>query len=313
MTVKRQYMPRYVLRNKTVLITGAAGGIGAASARALHARGANTVLVGRNADSVATLAREIGGERVLHMSVDVTDREALDDAVARTVERFGALDIVFANAGIAPDRVATIATIDPEVFERIVEVDLLGVWRTVRAALPQIIAARGHVLVTSSTYAFINGVVNAPYAASKAAVEQFARALRVELRLHDATAGVLYPGWVDTKMICSAFGGDDIVTRMREVAFPTPLAGAIPAHAVARRVVTGIERRSARITVPRRWQPISALRGIINPLTDARLRRDRLFLALLRECETTATRNSAPRGVCDSRSRPHRDGQVGPS
>ncbi|WPO70371.1 short-chain dehydrogenase/reductase [Streptomyces sp. KN37] len=289
-------MAKYSLSNKTVFITGAAGGIGAASARALHARGANLVLTGRNASSLDDLARELGEKRSLSLPVDVTDRAALQNAVAHTVDRFGTLDIVFANAAIGPDLPATIATIDPELFERIIEVNLLGVWRTVRAALPQIIANRGHVLVTSSTYAYINGAVNAPYAASKAAIEQFARALRIELAMHGATAGVLYPGWVRTQMSRPALGGHELTTRMREVAFPSPLATAISPQVVARRAVQGIERRAPRITVPRRWQPVGILRGIVNPLSDRLLSRHAklqlLLLALEDAARTGATRHA---------------------
>jgi NAD(P)-dependent dehydrogenase (short-subunit alcohol dehydrogenase family) len=170
----------------------------------LHARGANIVLVGRDLSAVTVLAHELGDRRALPLSVDVTDPAALRNAGIRAVDRFGALYVVFANAGVAPKAPATIAGIDPELFEHTVEVDLLGVWRTVRAALPQVIAHRGHVLVTASIYAYVNGAVNAPYAVSKAAVEQFARALRVELAMHQATAGILYPGWVHTPMTTSS-------------------------------------------------------------------------------------------------------------
>ncbi|CAL9337623.1 3-phenylpropionate-dihydrodiol_cinnamic acid-dihydrodiol dehydrogenase [Streptomyces sp. enrichment culture] len=286
-------MPRYPLPGKTVLITGAAGGIGAACARALHARGANLVLAGRTASSVAALARELGGERTLPLSVDVTDRAGLDDAVARTVDRFGRLDVVFANAGAAPERPATLATVDPAEFERVVEVNLLGVWRTVRAALPQVVAQRGHVLVNASVYAYVNGTANAAYAASKAAVEQIARALRVELSPHGATAGVLYPGWVDTGLARPALGGDELATRMREAGFPRVLAAAIDAEAVAGRVVRGVERRTASITVPRRWQPVGILRGMVNPLCDRLLSRDTGLRRLLRALED-GTSGAAP-------------------
>jgi NAD(P)-dependent dehydrogenase (short-subunit alcohol dehydrogenase family) len=287
-------MTKYSLLNKTVFITGAAGGIGAASARVLHARGANLVLTGRNASSLADLARELGEERALSLPVDVTDRTSLQNAMACAVDRFGALDVVFANAAIGPDLPATIATIDPELFERIIEVNLLGVWRTVREALPQIIASRGHVLVTSSTYAYINGAVNAPYAASKAAIEQFARALRVELAMHGATAGVLYPGWVRTPMSRPALGGHELTTRMREVAFPRLLAAAISPEVVACRAVHGIERRATRITVPRRWQPVGILRGIVNPLSDHFLSRHTKLQPLLSVLEDTARNGATP-------------------
>jgi len=135
-------MPTYTIAGKTVLITGAAGGIGAAAARALQARGANVALADLGPGAASALARELGGDRALALTVDVTDTAALADAVDRTTGRFGSLDVVFANAGIAADPPATMATIDEATFERVVEVDLLGVWRTVRAALPHVIAAR---------------------------------------------------------------------------------------------------------------------------------------------------------------------------
>ncbi|MFF9687920.1 short-chain dehydrogenase/reductase [Streptomyces sp. NPDC014623] len=280
------------LSDKTVLITGAGGGIGAATARALHARGANLALTGRTVSQLAELTRELGEDRTLPLRADVTDLTALQNAVTHTVDRFGALDVVFANAAVAPAVPATVATVEPWLFEHIIEVNLLGVWRTVRASLPQIIASRGHVLVTSSTYAYINGAVNAPYAASKAAVEQFTRALRVELAMHGATAGVLYPGWVHTTMSRPAPGGHELTTRMREAAFPRPLATAVTPELVARRVVRGIEHRTARITVPRRWQPIGILRGVINPFSDHLLARHPEIQPLLRALENTARRPS---------------------
>jgi NAD(P)-dependent dehydrogenase (short-subunit alcohol dehydrogenase family) len=116
-------MPTYAIAGKTVVITGAAGGIGAAAARAPQARGANVVLADLGLDAASALAREIGGDRALAVTVDVTDTAALADAVARTVDRFGSLDVLFANAGIAADPPATMATIDEATFERVVQVD----------------------------------------------------------------------------------------------------------------------------------------------------------------------------------------------
>jgi NAD(P)-dependent dehydrogenase (short-subunit alcohol dehydrogenase family) len=282
------------LADKTILITGAAGGIGAASAAALHARGANIVLADLTQDAVDKVADQIGRTRTLPLAVDVTDSRSLAEAVEQSVDRFGSLDVVFANAGIAADPPATVATIDPGEFERIIEVDLLGVWRTARAALPHIISSRGHVLVTASVYAYFNGTVNAPYAMSKAGVEQFGRALRTELAIHGATAGVLYPGWVKTPITRAAFGDNDLVTRMREQLYPTFLGSAIHPDTVAARVADGIEKRSPRIMVPRRWEPISALRGIVNPLTDLLLDRNTKLHDLLRELETRTGKQTTP-------------------
>ncbi|MBC2878014.1 MULTISPECIES: short-chain dehydrogenase/reductase [Streptomyces] len=278
-------MARYSLTGRTVLVTGATGGIGTAGARAPHARGANVVLLGRDTSALSALAREPGAERALPLRADVTDPAAIDEAVARAEHRFGELDVVFANAGAAPTRPTTPATIDPETFERVIEVNVLGTWRTVRAALPHVVARRGHVLVNASVYAYVNGAANAPYAASKAAVEQLVRALRVELGTRGTTAGVLYPGWVETRMSRVAFGGDPLATRMREAAFPRPFARAVGPELVAARVVRGIERRAAAVTVPGRWRPVGALRGLVNPLVDRALIRHGHLQSLLRTLE----------------------------
>jgi NAD(P)-dependent dehydrogenase (short-subunit alcohol dehydrogenase family) len=135
-------------------------------------------------------------------------------------------------------------------------------------------------------YAYFNGAVNAPYAMSKAGVEQFGRALRTELAIHGATAGVLYPGWVKTPIARAAFGDNDLVTQVREQLYPRFLGTAIHPDKVAARVTSGIEKRSPRIVVPRRWEPISALRGIVNPLTDLALDRNTELHGLLRQLET---------------------------
>ncbi|MNR11053.1 putative oxidoreductase [compost metagenome] len=174
---------------------------------------------------------------------------------------------------------------DEATFERIVEVDLLGVWRTVRACLPQIYARNGHVLVTSSAYAFVNGVVNAPYAMSKAGVEMFGRSLRAELAGTGATAGVLYPGWVATAIAKSAFGGHAAATELAKLAYPRVLRKAIQPERIAHAVVKGIESRSARVNCPRRWIPISMFRGLFNLLTDWTLDRNKKIQKLIRKMD----------------------------
>jgi NAD(P)-dependent dehydrogenase (short-subunit alcohol dehydrogenase family) len=290
-------MADYPVAGRAVLITGAGSGIGVATARALHERGALVALADLNGGSVDRVAAALGPGRTLAVAVDVTDRTALADAVGAIATRFGGLDIVFANAGVAPNPAATVATIDVDDFERVVAVDLLGVWRTVRAALPQVLDRHGHVLLTSSIYAFGNGTANAPYAMAKAGVEQLGRALRVELAGHGATAGVLYPGWVDTPLVKSAYGGHPTVTQLRTTAFPGFLSKRIRPEQVAAAVVKGIERRAPRIVVPRGWVAASVLRGVVNPLSDRMLVRNAEVQRLLAELEDQARRQGRPEGI----------------
>jgi NAD(P)-dependent dehydrogenase (short-subunit alcohol dehydrogenase family) len=276
---------RIHLQGKTVLITGAGSGIGAACARLFHAQGASVVLLDITAAGIEALATELGEARTLARVASVTDRVQLDQVVVEVLQRFGQLDVVFANAGIACDPPTTTLKMPEATFERIIEVNLLGVWRTVRACLPAIVASQGHVLVTASIYAYVNGMVNAPYAMSKAGVEMFGRSLRAELAGTGATAGVLYPGWVTTPISRSAMGGHAIASELVRLAYPGPLKTPIAAEVVAAATVRGAQRRSARIMVPRRWIPIAMLRGLFNPLSDWIVDRHRTIQRLVRDIE----------------------------
>lgn len=262
-------MSRYPVQGKIALVTGAARGIGLSTARALHDRGAYVVLADVDAEATERAAAGISAGRTLGIGVDVTDREAVQRAVGAAAERFGGLDIVVANAGIT-EQLTTVRAIDEELFERVIDVNLLGVWRTVRAALPQVIDRRGHVVVTSSIYAFANGMAHAPYAASKAGVEQFGRALRTELAGHGASASVAYWGYVETAMLKYGLDDDPAVQRLESLMMPRIVRKRITADQAAHALVRGIERRAPRIILPRRWAAVSALRGLVNPVVDCR-------------------------------------------
>ncbi len=279
-------MERYDLNGKVALVTGAARGIGLATARALIARGASVAIVDVSAEAAASAAAQLHDTRALGLAGDVTDRGAMQQAVAATVDRFGGLDVVVANAGIAP-RVATFRAMSTEGFERVLEVNLMGVYRTVDAALPEIIRRRGHVVVVSSIYAFTNGIGLVPYAMSKAAVEQFGRALRVELVQHGASASVAYFGFIDTEMVRQGLDRDPLANEMTAT-LPKPLQKRLPPQAAGEAIVRGIEGRRPRIIQPRRWVLLSVLRGIVGPLGDAALERDEKTQAHLRNLDARA-------------------------
>ena len=230
------------------------------------------------------------GERTMAIAADVTDESAMAEAVERTVDEFGGLDVVVANAGIAPPP-RPMSVVDGDVFERVIEVDLLGVWRTVHPALPQVIERRGHVVVVASVYAFLNGVMATPYAVSKAGVEQLGRALRAELSVHGASASVAYFGFIDTKMVQDAFA-DPQAGDLEEM-FPAWILRRLPPSAAGGAIVDGIERRVPRIIRPRWWRVLSVLRGIVNPLLDASVQRDDRFRDRVREGERFAAEETA--------------------
>ena len=282
-------MSLYDLTGKVALVTGGARGIGFATAQALVARGASVVIVDLQAEASARAAAQVHDTRALGLVGDVTDRSAMQRAVADTVERFGGLDVVVANAGVL-SRVATFRASSTETFERVLDVNLMGVCRTVDAALPEIIRRRGHVVVISSIYAFLNGVGEIPYAMSKAAVEQFGRALRVELIQHGASASVAYFGFIDTEMVHQGLDRDPLANKMMRN-LPKPLHKRLAPSVAAEAIVRGIEHRQARIIRPRRWTAFSALRGILNPLSDARFERDEKAWSALREIDARAGEN----------------------
>jgi NAD(P)-dependent dehydrogenase (short-subunit alcohol dehydrogenase family) len=142
-------------------------------------------------------------------------------------------------------------------------------------------------VVVSSVYAFINGIGAVPYAMSKAAVEQFGRALRAELVQHGASASVAYFGFIDTEMIHQAIDRDPLAHAMLD-SFPKPLRKRLAPAVAGEAIVRGIERRRPRIIRPRRWAPVSVLRGVLNPLTDAQIERDETTQANLREIDARA-------------------------
>jgi NAD(P)-dependent dehydrogenase (short-subunit alcohol dehydrogenase family) len=278
-------MPAYSLSGKVALVTGGARGIGFATAQELVAHGARVVIVDLHEDAVEQAAGRLGAD-ALGLAADVTDRDALDGVVEQVVERFGGLDVLVANAGIA-SRGATTLAAEPEQFERVIEVNLLGVYRSVRAALPEIARRQGHVVVVASIYAFSNGVGAAPYAMAKAGVEQFGRALRVELKPHGASASVAYFGFIDTEMVHQAIDADPLADRLM-AASPKVLHKRLPPSAAGAAIVRGIERRQPRIIRPRRWTVLSVLRGIVNPLIDAQMERDEETQAITRELDARA-------------------------
>ena len=283
-------MPVFDLNGKVALVTGAARGIGYETARQLQMRGASVAVLDLDPEQAREAAERIG-ERTIGIGADVTDDGAMMSAVAETVERFGGLDVVVANAGIAPLKLATARGMAGEEWERVFAVDMLGVWRTVRAALPEIVERHGHVVVVSSVYAFVNGLLNSPYAAAKSGVESLGRSLRAELTPLGASASVAYFGWVDTKMVQDAAEQEHFDRLQNQL--PAFMKRRIAPGEAAAAVVRGIEERSPRIFAPRWWRYVSAFRGILNPLLDRRLESHQDPTSITREIESAADERGA--------------------
>jgi NAD(P)-dependent dehydrogenase (short-subunit alcohol dehydrogenase family) len=255
----------WTTRGKTVFITGAARGLGAETARRVAARGANVALVGLEPEELERVAAQCGANAAW-FECDVTDTEALERAVQGTLDRFGGIDVVMANAGIAP--VGMTRSTDPEAFERTIEVNLLGAWRTVRACLPHVIERRGYVYITASMAAATHAPGMAAYAASKAGVEAFGDALRGEVKYLGVDVGVGYFGFIDTDMVRGADAHPAIGTLREQVG--GPLGKTYPLSKAGKAIADGIEGRKRWIVVPGWARALIFARTFIQPLIERR-------------------------------------------
>lgn len=289
------------ISGQVVLVTGAARGIGAGAARALAARGAKVALVGLEPEELAKVAAECGPDAAW-FEADVTDTDAIEAAVAGAVERFGGIDVVIANAGIATG--GTVRSIDPAAWERVVEVNLFGSWRTVRAALPHVIARRGYVLQIASFAAVAHAPFMSAYSASKAGVEAFANSLRTEVARHGVDVGVAYFSWIDTDMVRGADQREQFGGMRKKIAGPA--GGTSSLEDCIDGVVDGIERRRRWITVPGWVRAAILIRGPLAPLIDRLGRRevpeveDRMLAAIERDGAAAVTAPVGAGGAADS-------------
>ncbi|MHB8689750.1 MAG: SDR family oxidoreductase [Solirubrobacteraceae bacterium] len=235
------------LQGKVVLITGAARGIGAGTARALAGRGARLILTDLDAAPLAELAAELGDERAISFVCDVCDLESMEQAATAGIDHFGGIDLVLANAGIAS--YGSVMAVDPAMFKRVLDVNVLGVFHTVRATLPSVIERRGYYLIVSSEAAFAPAPGLAAYNASKAGVEHFASALRTEVAQHGVGVGSAHMSWIDTPLVRDAKADLSAFREMLKV-LPAPLGKTVALERCVEAFVAGLEQRKRRVYVP---------------------------------------------------------------
>jgi len=276
-------MKRYSLSGKVVLITGAGRGLGAATATVLAQRGARVVLADIDMPAAQRGAATLPNSPGLAVECDVTDIDSVQHAVRRTLQEFGRIDVVIANAGVL-GRGGTFRTLTPDQVTGVMSVNVDGVVNTVAATLESVISSQGQIVLVSSVFAYINGAGTIPYAMSKAAVEQLGRGLGVELASHGASAMTAYFSLIETDMIRHGVDADPHVSGLLS-AMPKFILKRIQASTAATAIADGLERRRPAITVPGRWRPIAALRGLAGPIADAKLARDAAVQAALIKLE----------------------------
>jgi NAD(P)-dependent dehydrogenase (short-subunit alcohol dehydrogenase family) len=280
---------RKSVRGKVVLITGAARGIGAGVARELAGRGAKLALVGLEADELAKVAADCGPDAGW-WEADVTRWEDLERAVAGAVEKFGRIDVVLANAGIAATGFTR--SIDRSAFERVIEVNLLGVWRTVRVALPHLIEANGYALLVSSAAAIVHIPGNAAYSAAKAGVEAFANSLRAEVKHLGVDVGVVHPTWIATDMVNNA-DAHPVFGKMRRS--NKGIAGKTYPLALAVKLISGgIAGRARAVHVPRWVGFAKVIRALLPRVVERQAR------ALVPAADAAVLEDIAERGEVES-------------
>ncbi|MEU9704369.1 SDR family oxidoreductase [Streptomyces sp. NPDC047981] len=251
-------MSRVSLEGQVAVVTGAARGVGELLARKLSARGAKLALVGLEPDELKQVAGRLHTEADW-WHADVTDHEAMARVAAEVKERFGKVDIVVANAGVAAG--GPFVDSDPAAWRRVIEVNLIGGAVTGRAFLPVLMESRGYFLQIASLAAMTPAPMMTAYCASKSGVEAFAHSLRAEVGYKGVKVGVGYLSWTDTDMVRGA-DQDDVMKELRQ-RLPWPSNRTYPLGPAVDRIVAGIERRSAHVYAQWWLRGMQASRGYL--------------------------------------------------
>ncbi|MFF8034689.1 MULTISPECIES: SDR family oxidoreductase [unclassified Streptomyces] len=292
-------MNAHPLRDRAVVITGAARGVGAALARDLARRGARPALLGHERAGLEAVAAGLATEALVH-EVDVTDEAALADAAELVRTRLGTPSVVVANAGVAEG--GPFATSDPARWRRVIDVNLTGSAATARAFLPDLLATRGYYLQIASLASIGAAPMMSAYCASKAGVEAFAHSLRAEVAHHGVAVGIGYLNWIDTDMIRDA----DHHTVLRELRgnMPPPARRVYPVDWAADRLGAAVERRSTAVYLPRWLRLAQVARAALPPVVLRVARRELARLEAEDPMEHTGLLGHG--GAADSASRTRR-------
>ncbi|MFE5393209.1 SDR family oxidoreductase [Streptomyces sp. NPDC056568] len=284
-------LARKPLQGRVAVVTGAARGLGAALARVLSERGAKVALLGREERTLAPVRDSLPGTSAV-WQVDVTDDRGMRLAGADIRARLGPPSVVVANAGVAEG--GPFAESDPEVWRRVVEVNLIGSAATARSFLPDLFATRGYFLQVASLASIGAAPMMSAYCASKAGVESFAHALRAEVAHRHVGVGIAYINWTDTDMVRDA--DEHPVLRELRGHMPPPARKVYPAAYVAGRLVDAVERRRPSVYVPGWLRSTQLVRAAMPPVVTWLSRRELPRLAADEPFSATGLLGAGGRG-----------------
>ncbi|MEJ7634814.1 SDR family oxidoreductase [Aeromicrobium sp.] len=232
---------------KVALITGAARGIGAGVARGFVERGGKVALVGLEPALLTELSDELG-DSAGWWEADVRDSAAVAAAINAAAAHFGRIDFVLANAGIAS--YGTVRQIDDSAFERVVDINVNGVFRTLKHATPHLVETKGYALVVASLASFTALAGLGSYNASKAGAESLALAYKQEVAHLGVGVGVCHPSWIDTDIVRNA---EKDLPSFREVRkkLPYPANSTTSVEDCVELILHGFAKRKGRVYVPK--------------------------------------------------------------
>lgn len=253
----------FTIKDRVVLITGSANGIGRATAKLIWEKGGIPVCVDLPSDNLDSLSTELGRDALV-IPCDVTDAKGMKQTVAAALDKFGRIDVVVANAGI--EKIGPSWLMPEDEFEQVLNVNIFGVYRTIKPAIEQVMANKGHIVAISSVSAALPWPLAAAYAASKSFADSWMRSLRMELSGTGTTAGACYFGYIDTGMMARSASNElaaSLLNDMPSIADTKPM----PPESAASVIVKQIERRSARSFSHLKVRFLLFIRGI-SPITD---------------------------------------------
>ncbi len=278
-------MSYYNIDGLVVAITGSTGGLGSAVCQTLIDKGAKLALF--DMDGTAVEAQAIAlGVNARGWQVDVCSMESIEKAMGEAVKHFGGIDVAIANAGISAFE--PLETGDPKVFERVVDVNLIGVWRTFRAAVEHVQRRKGYLMAISSMAAFSHSPLQASYTASKAGVWAMCNSIRLELRHTGVGVGSVHPTFFHTPMMDQAIkspAGNKLWKGNNAGLFKM-----VPLEKVVKGIVKGIENRSEMIFVPKENSFVAHLPRLFRKLLEAIEFKDDEIAAMIKAAKPPANK-----------------------